>query len=314
MAARTTAPIPTGFFNCEFYVGLKPYAEWKGAYRTKAELIAAINQKLPGVSGNHFQLYPARRGRGGRGRNRLEKLAGRKGLRAGPENAGKQGQSHQEDRGKSARHQGRHPGAGVGAAEPGGQNQSRQNRPLRPECRRHQRLDPGRHRRRRRPPRWCRAKSSSTWWSGWTNNTAAHPEQIGNILVATPDGQQIPLKEFADIQVENGASFIYRENNSRYIGVQFSVEGRDLAGAVNDARAQVKAQRRPARGLLPGLGRRIHRIHLFARPAPHHSAADAVFDLSAFVRALQQLEVPVHHRAGRVAVGAGGRNRGAVAD
>ena len=37
----------------------------------------------------------------------------------------------------------------------------------------------------------------------------------------------------------NGASFIYRENNSRFIGVQFSVEGRDLAGAVEDAMAQV---------------------------------------------------------------------------
>jgi heavy metal efflux system protein len=66
-----------------------------------------------------------------------------------------------------------------------------------------------------------------------------NPEEIGNILVATPGGQQIPLKEFADIQVTNGASFIYRENNSRYIGVQFSVEGRDLAGAVGDAIAQV---------------------------------------------------------------------------
>ena len=67
------------------------------------------------------------------------------------------------------------------------------------------------------------------------------PEQIGNILVATPNGQQIPLREFADIKVDNGASFIYRDANSRYIGVQFSVEGRDLAGAVNDAQAQVKA-------------------------------------------------------------------------
>ncbi len=66
-----------------------------------------------------------------------------------------------------------------------------------------------------------------------------NPEEIGNILVATPGGQQIPLKEFADIQVTNGASFIYRQNNSRYIGVQFSVEGRDLAGAVEDAIAQV---------------------------------------------------------------------------
>ncbi len=51
------------------------------------------------------------------------------------------------------------------------------------------------------------------------------PEAIGNILVATPGGQQVPLKELAKIQVVNGASFIYRENSSRYIGVQYSVEG-----------------------------------------------------------------------------------------
>jgi heavy metal efflux system protein len=69
-----------------------------------------------------------------------------------------------------------------------------------------------------------------------------NPEEIGNILVATPAGQQIPLKEFADIQVTKGASFIYRQDNSRYIGVQFSVEGRDLAGAVDDAMRQVSAK------------------------------------------------------------------------
>src|SRR5262249_15307606 len=68
------------------------------------------------------------------------------------------------------------------------------------------------------------------------------PEAIGHILVTTPDGKQIPLKEFAELKTDNGASFIYHENNSRYIGVQFSVEGRDLAGAVNDARAQVQSQ------------------------------------------------------------------------
>ncbi|MGH8121944.1 MAG: efflux RND transporter permease subunit, partial [Rudaea sp.] len=69
-----------------------------------------------------------------------------------------------------------------------------------------------------------------------------NPDEIGNILVATPGGQQIPLKEFADIRVTNGASFIYREDNSRYIGVQFSVQGRDLAGAVEDAIQQVGAK------------------------------------------------------------------------
>jgi cobalt-zinc-cadmium resistance protein CzcA len=71
------------------------------------------------------------------------------------------------------------------------------------------------------------------------NQYRDRPEAIGNILVATPAGQQIPLKEFADIKVTSGASFIYRQNHSRYIGVQFSVEGRDLAGAVGDAIQQV---------------------------------------------------------------------------
>ena len=53
--------------------------------------------------------------------------------------------------------------------------------------------------------------------------------QIGNVLVGAPDGAQIPLQELATIKESNGASFIYRENNPRYIGVQFSVEGRALA-------------------------------------------------------------------------------------
>jgi heavy metal efflux system protein len=64
---------------------------------------------------------------------------------------------------------------------------------------------------------------------------------IKNLLIATPDGQNLPLSQFCDIRVENGASFIYRESNSRYIGVQFSVEGRDLASAVGEARRKVDA-------------------------------------------------------------------------
>jgi len=67
------------------------------------------------------------------------------------------------------------------------------------------------------------------------------PEQIGQILVAAPNGQQIPLSELAAIGVNSGASFIYRENNSRYIGVQFAVEGRDLAGTVQEAQREVRA-------------------------------------------------------------------------
>ena len=40
---------PTGFFNCEFYVGLRPYKDkaWtQGSIHTKADLIADVEKKL----------------------------------------------------------------------------------------------------------------------------------------------------------------------------------------------------------------------------------------------------------------------------
>jgi heavy metal efflux system protein len=65
------------------------------------------------------------------------------------------------------------------------------------------------------------------------------PAEISSLLVSTPSGQLIPLSQLANVHESTGASFIYRENNSRYIGVQYSIEGRDLAGAVRDAQAAV---------------------------------------------------------------------------
>ena len=51
---------PTGFFNNEFYVGLKPYSDksWPGAIRTKPQLIEAVQKKLasfPGIIFNYTQ-------------------------------------------------------------------------------------------------------------------------------------------------------------------------------------------------------------------------------------------------------------------
>ena len=66
-------------------------------------------------------------------------------------------------------------------------------------------------------------------------------DAIKNLLIATPDGQHLPLSQFASIRVDQGASFIYREGNSRFIGIQFSVTDRDLASAVQDAKARVAA-------------------------------------------------------------------------
>ena len=70
--------------------------------------------------------------------------------------------------------------------------------------------------------------------------------QIGGLLVGTPSGQQIPLSALADIHEAGGASFIYRENNSRYIGVQYSVEGRDLESAVPPASGPLPTSKVPA--------------------------------------------------------------------
>ncbi|MGB6625914.1 MAG: efflux RND transporter permease subunit, partial [Candidatus Acidiferrales bacterium] len=67
------------------------------------------------------------------------------------------------------------------------------------------------------------------------------PNQIGNLLVGTPSGQLIPLSQLAEIKESTGASFIYRENNSRYIGVQYSIEGRDLQSAVLEGQKAVNA-------------------------------------------------------------------------
>ena len=56
---------------------------------------------------------------------------------------------------------------------------------------------------------------------------------------ARPPASKFPLSELADIHEASGASFIYRENNSRYIGVQYSIEGRDLQSAVDDGQRAI---------------------------------------------------------------------------
>jgi heavy metal efflux system protein len=50
---------------------------------------------------------------------------------------------------------------------------------------------------------------------------------------------QVPLTDVADISVVSGASFIYREQQERYIPIKFSVRGRDLGGAVLEAQQKV---------------------------------------------------------------------------
>jgi cobalt-zinc-cadmium resistance protein CzcA len=67
-------------------------------------------------------------------------------------------------------------------------------------------------------------------------------DAIRQILVATPDGAQIPLGQLAEIVKEEGPSLIYREDNRRYAPVKFSVRGRDLASTIGEAQSRIAAR------------------------------------------------------------------------
>ncbi len=231
---------PTGFFNCEFYVGLKPYkdAAWSGDADTKAKLIETVNKKLtafPGIVFNYTQ--PAEdavdealtglksslavkiygddlnvlQDKAIQIKNTLSKVPGFTDLTVVRE-LGQPSLLIDVDRDKIARY-----GINVADVEAvvsaavGGQaaTQVIQGEKLFDLVVRMQ-------------PQF---------------RSSAH--EIGQLLVGTPDGKQIPLTELATIRQGNGASFIYRENNSRYIGVQYSIEGRDLERAVRDGQEAV---------------------------------------------------------------------------
>lgn len=232
---------PTGFFNVEFYVDLKPYAEWTGPYRNKAGLIEAVNKKLqafPGINFNYTQpaedaVDEAETGlksalavkvfganlnilqkKGKAIKQILERVRGIRDVTLVQE-LGQPSLTIKIDRAKIARY-------GLNVADINSLIQTAIGGDVATQV--------------------VQEEKEFDLVVRLEQQYRDNPERIGNILVATPAGPQIPLKEFADIQVASGASFIYRQDNSRYIGVQFSVDGRDLAGAVDDAMQQVSAK------------------------------------------------------------------------
>jgi cobalt-zinc-cadmium resistance protein CzcA len=67
-------------------------------------------------------------------------------------------------------------------------------------------------------------------------------EAIENIRIVSPTGERVALSQLAKIEVSDGASEIYREENSRYVAIKYSVRGRDLGGAVEEAMHAVEKQ------------------------------------------------------------------------
>lgn len=66
------------------------------------------------------------------------------------------------------------------------------------------------------------------------------PQDIANIRILAPSGERVSLGQLAEVRVEDGASMIYREGQSRYIAIAYSVRGRDLGSTVREAMQRVQ--------------------------------------------------------------------------
>ncbi len=67
-------------------------------------------------------------------------------------------------------------------------------------------------------------------------------EAIENIRLLAPTGERVSLAQLTKVSVLDGASQIYREENSRYIAIKYSVRGRDLGSTVEEAIKKVSSQ------------------------------------------------------------------------
>ncbi len=66
-------------------------------------------------------------------------------------------------------------------------------------------------------------------------------EAVERIRLLAPTGERVSLPQLTKVNVLDGGSEIYREANSRYVAVKFSVRGRDLGGSVEEAIRKVNA-------------------------------------------------------------------------
>jgi cobalt-zinc-cadmium resistance protein CzcA len=232
---------PTGFFNAEFYVGLKPYndASWRGKIDTKEKLIEDIDKRLgafPGIIFNHTQPAEDAVDEALTGlksslavkiygsdlqvletkaleiKKTLANVSGFTELTVVRE-LGQPSLIINVDREKIARY-------GINVADVEAVIQAAVGGEAATQV--------------------VQGEKLFDLVVRMQPQFRSNAQQISNLLVGTPDGQQIPISQLADVQQGNGASFIYRENNSRYIGVQYSIEGRDLQRAVEDGQQAVR--------------------------------------------------------------------------
>jgi heavy metal efflux system protein len=73
-------------------------------------------------------------------------------------------------------------------------------------------------------------------------------EAIKDIRLLSPSGERVSLDQLCTVQTVDEGSEIYREGNQRYVAIKYSVRGRDLGGAVEEAIDKVNKQVKLPRG------------------------------------------------------------------
>jgi cobalt-zinc-cadmium resistance protein CzcA len=238
----------TGFFNTEYFVGLKPKEQWRPVFhQNKDELIAAMNRELgktPGVIWGFSQNIED---------NMEEAVSGVKGqlatkvfgddLKVLEEKAdqivnimrtvrgiedlgvfrvlGQPNENFEVDRQQAARHQ-----INVADVQDAIQTAAGGNA-LTQVLQGEQRYD-----------------LVMRYLPQYRNTR----EALGDIRLLSPTGERVSLKQLCNIEERDGASEIYREGNERYVAIKYSVRGRDLGGAVEEAIKKVNAQVQLPRG------------------------------------------------------------------
>ena len=225
---------PTSFFNAEFLVTLKPRSAWRASVKDKHALIGEIEQELasfPGISFNFSQAIQD---------NVQEAMSGVKG-----ENAVKLYGPDLRQLESTAMQIQRHMSGVRGVKDLGVLHLLGQPNLIievnRQECARYglkvgdvndviQAAIGGQA--------VTQVYEGEKWFDlvvRFLPEYRRDNETIGQILVSTPEGARIPIKQLATISEQTGAFIIYRENNERYIPIKFSVRGRDLEGTVKEA-------------------------------------------------------------------------------
>jgi cobalt-zinc-cadmium resistance protein CzcA len=68
------------------------------------------------------------------------------------------------------------------------------------------------------------------------------PEAIANIRLLSPSGERVSLAQLTQVKTVDGAEEVYREAGQRYVAIKYSVRGRDLGSTVEEAIRKVNAE------------------------------------------------------------------------